>query len=204
MTPKCSGASGKKEYCGTQLEGKTVGIIGFGNIGRRLAQYLKGFECPILVYDVCCGEEQLKALNARRVSLEELAAQSDFVSVNCPLLPETHHIVDADFIGRMKPTAVLVNTSRGSTVDEEALARALREGKLAGAGLDVFEREPLAADSPLRGCHNTVLLPHIASYTKESMLECALDVEQSILAVREGRTPRHCLNPGYEANRREC
>lgn len=192
----------KKEYCGTQLEDKTVGIIGFGNIGRKLAQYCMGFHCPILVYDIYTDEAQLKELNARKVSLEELAEASDFISVNCPLLPDTRHIVNEAFLRHVKPTAILVNTSRGPTVDEAALAIALKERRLAGAGLDVYENEPLSADSPLRKLENVILLPHIASYTKESMLECAQDVEKSILSIQANDIPAHCLNASYrKANR---
>ena len=193
----------KKEYCGVQLEGKTVGILGFGNIGRRLAQYLKGFGCKILVYDVFCQEAQLQKFDAKQVSLDELAAESDFISVHCPLVEETRHIVNESFLNKMKPAAILVNTSRGPTVDEEALADALMQKKIGGAGLDVFEAEPLPENSRLRGLDNVVLLPHIASFTKESMLECAMDVEQSILAVRDGKIPEHCLNAGFEVNRKD-
>lgn len=191
-----------KEFCGAQLEGKTAGIIGFGGIGRKLAKYCQGFDCSILVYDVYCDEKQLNEYNGRRVSLEELAEQSDFVSVNCPLLPETYHIVDKSFLEKMKPNSILVNTSRGPTVDEEALIQALKAGKIGGAGLDVFETEPLSKESGLIGLENAVLLPHIASFTKESMMACALDVEKSILSVMEGKLPAHCLNPGYEENRK--
>lgn len=186
-----------RNYRGTQLEGKTVGIIGFGSIGRRLAQYLQGFHCRILVHDLRYDEAQLQALNAEPSELMDLAAQADFVSVNCPLTPETRGIISEAFLSRMKPSAYLVNTSRGPTVDQAALIAALQAGKIAGAGLDVYEREPLEDGSPLRGMENVVLLPHIASLTGESMLECAEDVAKTLEAFAAGQVPAHCLNPGY-------
>jgi len=190
----------KKEFSGTQLEGKTVGIVGFGSIGRKLAQYCQGFHCETLTYDPYCRPEDLQLYGTKQVSLEELAKMSDYISVHCPLLPKTRHIIDETFFRNMKPSAILVNTSRGPTVDEEALAEALVHGRIAGAGLDVYETEPLPETSPLRGLDSVVLLPHIASFTKESMMECALDVERSICDVRSGRVPVNCLDPAYKAD----
>jgi len=187
---------------GSRLEGKTVGIIGFGSIGRRLARYCSGFGCRILAYDVAYDRDSLKQGNATPVSLNELARQSDYVSVNCPLTPQTRHIVDGAFLEAMKPTAFFVNTSRGATVDEQALVCALKDGRIAGAGLDVFETEPLPACSELRGLDNVILLPHIASFTNECYYETIEDIHRTLKAFTEGKMPEHCLNPDYITNER--
>lgn len=187
----------RRNFMGTSLEGKTVGIIGFGSIGQRFAQYCTGFACNLIAYDVHFNEEAQKRLGVKRVSLDELFEQSDIISVHCPLIEQTKGIVSKEMLAKMKRTAFLINTSRGGTVDEPALIAALKEGRIAGAGLDVFWNEPLEDNSALRGMDNVIMTPHIASSTYESMQECAQDVGVSLHAFLKGEVPVHCLNPDY-------
>lgn len=184
-------------YIGSQLEGKTVGLIGFGSIARRLARYLIGFHCRVLSYDVAYDEKALRDLNVSKATLDEIAAQSDYVSIHCPLNPATRHIVDAQFLGKMKPSAYVVNTSRGPTLDQDALIDALDRDVVAGAGLDVYDGEPLSPTSALRGRHNVTLTPHIASLTFESSFECAEDIMSTFESFQGGAIPDHCLNRDY-------
>jgi D-3-phosphoglycerate dehydrogenase len=176
------------------LRGRTLGLVGFGRIAQALVRKLGGFEMTVLAYDPLVGAEVLANHGARPASLDELLAQSDVVSLHCPLTPETRHLIDERALGRMKPTAVLINTSRGPVVDEQALARALAGGRIAGAGLDVFEQEPLAPASPLLRLDNVVVTPHIAGYSSdylESSWRLSVD---TVLALAEGRRPRSYVN----------
>jgi glyoxylate reductase len=172
---------------------KTVGIVGAGRIGRRVAEILhRGFACRILVSTRSPRPDWQRELGAREAPLETLLAESDFVSLHCPLTPETRHLIDAAALARMRPTACLVNTARGAVVDEAALVTALRAGRIAAAGLDVYEREPRLAPG-LAECENAVLLPHLGSgtvETREAMGRLAVD---AIAAVLSGREPEHAL-----------
>ncbi len=182
------------EYIGTELRGKTLGLIGFGRIGQRTAALCHlALEMPILYYDVVAYPEVEAELEAQRVPLEAMLTCADVVSVHVPLLPTTHRIIGEAEFRRMKPTAYLINTSRGPVVDQAALVRALREGWIAGAGLDVFDPEPLPPYSPLLALDNVVLTPHMASHTDEALLRMALVVED-VIAVLEGREPHYRVN----------
>lgn len=152
----------------TVLEGKTVGIIGFGRIGRILSGYLSGFKCRLLVSDDYVDDAVLTSCGARRAGLDEIAGSSDFISLHIPLMNGTRGMIDNNFLVKMKPTAFLINTSRGPVVNEQELVAALNRGVIAGAGLDVFETEPLGEDSPLRKMDNVILSPHTAFKTLES------------------------------------
>lgn len=154
---------------GGEMLGKKVGILGFGAIGRKVAKLFSGFDCEILAYDPFLTEEACAAAGARKADLEELFRESDAVTVHVPYTKENHHLVNAERIGMMKEDAVLVCTARGNLVDEDALADALKAGKILGAGLDVFAKEPLPADSPLIGLDNVILTPHVSSQTWESL-----------------------------------
>ena len=154
---------------GRELRLKKVGILGFGAVGRSLARLLQGFECEILAYDTFKNEEAAKELNVRFADLDEIFTTCDTISVHLPYLPETHHLVDAHRLGQMKKEAVITCTARGNIVDEDALYDALKEGKILGAGLDVFSKEPLNADSRLLELPNLILTPHVASQTYESL-----------------------------------
>ncbi len=151
-----------------RVRAQTLGFVGFGRIAQAVARKLAGFEMRVLAYDAYLPAEKVQAAGATPVDLNTLLAEADVVSVHVPLSAETRGLIGEDALRRMKPTAFLVNTSRGPTVDEAALTRALAEGRLGGAALDVFEREPLAADSPLRSLPNTLLSPHMAAYSVEA------------------------------------
>ena len=145
---------------GHELYQKTLGIIGFGRIGRHLAHIAQGFDMSVLSYDPYVPPDRFAAVGAKQVDLTTLLRESDYVSINCVLTPETHHLIGEDELALMKPTAYLVNTARGPIVDETALYRALVEDRIAGAGLDVFEDEPLKPTNPLLALPNVVATPH--------------------------------------------
>ncbi len=181
------------EYIGQSLRGKTLGIVGFGNIGRRLAELCQPFYMTILYHDILEQEAEADRLRARWVALDELLRWSDYVSLHTPLLPATWHLIGERELSLMKPTAYLINTSRGAVVDEAALLTALRGGKIAGAGLDVFDQEPTPADNPLFALPNVVLTPHMASHTEEALRDMAM-VVKDIIAVLEGKEPENWVN----------
>ncbi len=180
---------------GVDVHGATLGLLGMGRIGRAAARRGKGFEMRVLAYDPCFDEEFAAKQGVERAqSLEQVMREADFVSVHMPLNAETEGIIDAEKIALMKPTAVLVNTARGAIVDEEALSSALEEGRIFGAGLDVYATEP-PTDSRLLRCERAVTMPHNSSNTTGALLAMGNGVTDAILAVFEGRRPRHCVNP---------
>ncbi|MCD6518803.1 MAG: hydroxyacid dehydrogenase [Anaerolineae bacterium] len=182
------------EIRGRELRGRTLGIIGFGRIGQRLAEIChKAFEMAILYADVRPALEKEKELNARRVPMEELLRTAEYISVHVPLLPETRHLIGEKEFSLMRPDALFFNLSRGPVVDEKALYQALVEGKIAGAGLDVFEQEPTPADNPLFALDNVVLTPHIATATEEALKGMAL-VAEDVVAVLQGKPPKYPVN----------
>ena len=181
---------------GVDIHGATLGIVGFGRIGREMARRGRGFGMNVLYHDVhpATPEEEAE-LGARRVELDELLRESDFISLHVNLTDETHHLIDADALRAMKPTAVLVNTSRGPVVDPAALEAALRDGQIFAAGLDVTEPEPLPADHPLVALPNCIVVPHIASasrVTRDRMAEIA--AANLLAGVRGERLPTP-INP---------
>lgn len=183
---------------GSDLHGAVLGIVGVGAIGTAVARRARGFGMRILGWSRRRRPEALEA-GVEFVELDALLAAADFVSVHLALTPETHHRIDAAALARMKPSALLVNTSRGEVVDEVALARALAEGRLAGAALDVFDREPLAPDSPLLELDRVVLTPHIGSASFATRARMASLAAENLLAGLEGRRLPHCANPAvYE------
>jgi len=186
-----------------QFEGSTIGLVGFGNIAQRVAQYLQGFNVRILAYDIRYNEEAVKKFGVIKSSLDDIAAESDFVSVHVPHLPETTDIINAAFLSKMKPTAYLINTSRGGTVDEKALISALKNKVIAGAGLDVFKKEPMEADNELRKLDNVFLTPHSATYTYECIQAGFDGIIKTFNEFKEGRVPDFCLNPSYVENIRK-
>lgn len=172
----------------TNIAGKTLGIIGLGRIGKAVARRARGFDMPILATDVVQDEAFSASHGVRYATLEELLRRADIVSINAPLQGDTRHLIDERSLALMKPTAYLINTARGDLVDEAALAAALRAGRLAGAGLDVFHDEPLQ-DSPLRGLDNVVLSPHLAAYSREGLRETGVLAARAVLAVLSGGHP---------------
>lgn len=180
---------------GTEVQGKTLGLIGFGKIGQRLARMARlGFEMSIVYHDIVSYREAEAELGARRLGLDDVLAGADFVSLHTPLVPETRGMVNGAALRKMKPTAYLINSARGPVVDQAALIRALQENWIAGAGLDVYDPEPLAKDSPLLAMENVVLSPHMAAHTDEALLRMAM-VVTDILAVIEGRQPEYPVPP---------
>jgi phosphoglycerate dehydrogenase-like enzyme len=187
-------------YVGEELMGKTLGVIGLGSIGRRVVQIAHGFNMHVLSVTAHPSPERAKELGVEFTDLDALMARSDVVSLHVPLTPETEHMIGAAQLGRMKPTAVLINTARGKIVDENALVEALREKRIAGAGLDVFETEPLPMNSPLLELDNAVLTPHIAFLSKESVDECTRVTVENVEMFIEGR-PQNVVNRGVLAKR---
>ena len=184
---------------GRELRLKKVGILGFGAVGMALAQLLQGFECEILAYDTYHNEEAAKRLGVRFAELDEIFSTCDAISVHLPYLPQTHHLVDANRLAQMKKDAVISCTARGNIVDEDALYDALSSGQILGAGLDVFAKEPLQADSRLLTLPNLILTPHVASQTYESLWNIykkAIDICADFYDGKElGRGD--LLNPEY-------
>jgi D-3-phosphoglycerate dehydrogenase len=176
----------------------TTGIVGLGRIGQALARRCRGFEMRVLAYDVLPDAGFAQQHGVELVDLATLFAEADFVSVHAPHTPETDKIVSRERIALMKPTAFLVNTARGGLVDEAALADALRDGRIAGAGLDVFEVEPLPPDSPLRDLPNVVMTPHCAGSSIDAIAAMADRCVDNALALMQDRDPGtgYVLNPG--------
>ena len=180
---------------GQDIWGKTIGIVGIGRIGSAVARRAKGFNMKILYYDVYRNEQIEKELDVEYVPLETLLKESDYITIHVPLMPETHHLINEDRLKMMKKTACLINTSRGPVVDEKALYQALKEGKIAGAGLDVFEQEPTLVDTPLLKLDNVVVAPHISSASYETRSKMAEMVAENLVAFFEGRKPPNLVNP---------
>ncbi len=179
---------------GPELKGKTLGIVGLGRIGRAVAKKVKGFEMKVIYYDVYRNEKAEKELGVEYADLETLLKTSDFVSLHVPLLKETYHMIGEKELKMMKPTAYLINTARGAVVDTDALVKALKEGWIAGAALDVFEQEPLPPDHPLTKLDNVILAPHIASATIEARRKMAELAANNLVAVLKGEMPPALVN----------
>jgi glyoxylate reductase len=178
----------------------TIGVVGAGRIGYAVAKRATGFDMNILFYDVIPRPEMTK-LGAKRVELDTLLRESDFVSIHVPLMKETHHLINEERLRLMKKTAYLVNNSRGQVVDEKALYKALKEGRVAGAGLDVFEQEPTSTDNPLLNLDSVVVAPHISSASFETRSKMAEMVAENLVAFFEGRMPPNLVNPDVTKTR---
>lgn len=180
---------------GGDVHGKTLGLVGFGRIGQAMARRARGFDMSVLYFDpAITSPDAARDSGAERVTLEELFRLSDFVSVHTPLTQDTHHLIDSDALAAMKSSAYLINTSRGPVVDEPALAQALRAGVIAGAALDVFEREP-EVDSRLLELENVLLTPHIASATVETRTRMATMAAENVIAVLSGSSAPNAVSP---------
>ncbi len=179
---------------GWDVHGKTLGIVGFGKIGRALARRARGFDMKVLYYDPVRAEADEAALGSMYSSLDGIFAESDFVSLHVPLTDETRHLIGRQQLKMMKPTAILINTSRGPVVDEQALAEALRDGTIAAAGLDVFEDEP-QVNPLLTSLPNVVLAPHVASASLETRSLMAKLAAENLIAALCGERPRFLVNP---------
>lgn len=179
---------------GRDIYGKTLGVVGLGRIGKAFARRASGFSMKILYYSRKRDEEFEKETGANFVSLKELLEESDFVSLHLPLTKETYHIIGENELKMMKKTAYLINTSRGKCIDEKALIKALREGWIEGAALDVYENEPEVSDEIL-SLKNVVLAPHIGSASHETRSGMAVMVAENVLSALNGKIPPQCLNP---------
>ncbi|MFH1538936.1 MAG: C-terminal binding protein [bacterium] len=173
-----------------RLSAAAAGLLGFGHIARRLAEKLKPLFAEVAACDPFVSAEEMAEGGARKVEIDELFSESDFISIHAPLTEATRHLVGAELISKMKPTAILVNTSRGAVVDEALLAAALKSRKIAGAGLDVFETEPLPADSPLRALDNVIITGHCAWYSEGAIKELKETAAREALRVLRGEEPR--------------
>jgi len=184
---------GPKQLMGRDIWGKRLGILGLGRIGQAVARRAKGFGMDVLYYNRSRKEEAEQELGARYMDLDELLETADFVSVHTPLTDETYHLIGPKELGRMKPTAILVNTSRGPVVDEGALAEALAGGRIFAAGLDVYEEEPVVHPKLLE-LENVVLAPHIGSASIETRDKMAALAAENIVAVLSGQEPKTPVN----------
>jgi D-3-phosphoglycerate dehydrogenase len=181
-----------ERYCGVDLEGKILGIIGLGKIGRKMAQRAAGFDMRVVAYDpyIDVGLVEADGYKVRFVTIDELLSSSDFVSVHCTLTPETRHLLGERELRAMKPSAFLIDVSRGAIIDESALMQGLQDGWFAGAGLDVFPSEPLADGHPLLSMANVVVTPHLAWYTCEAAARQSQQAADAVLDFLAGRRPR--------------
>ena len=181
-------------FVGAEISGKSIGLIGFGAVSRLLARRLAGFDVDIVAYDPFGDTDEADRLGVRLVSLEDAVSNVDVVSVHAPHVASTHHLVDAGLLASMRPGTVLLNTSRGGLVDESALTDALESGHIAGAGLDVFEVEPVASDNPLLAFPNVIATTHAAADSLEAYHRIGLSTAQAIVDVFSGRRPQALAN----------
>jgi len=179
---------------GVELEGKTLGILGMGRIGTRVAEIGKAFGMRIIYHNRRRRPDVEERLGASWVTLDELLRKSDILSIHLPLTRETRHIIGERELRMMKPTAVLVNTARGAVVDIDALTKALKEGWIAAAGLDVFPVEPFPPDHPIMKLDNVVVVPHIGSATREARYQMTCAVLENLLAFKRGEVPPNLVN----------
>lgn len=186
---------GPRMFLGSDIHGKTLGIIGLGRIGSAVARRAKGFNMRIIYHDVIRRKDLEGELGITFKSLDEVLTEADFITIHVPLTKETRHMIGQRELSMMKETAYLVNTSRGPVVDEAALYRALKEGAIAGAALDVFEQEPIGPDNPLLELDNIVLTPHIASASVETRIKMAVVAAKNLVSVLRGEEPPNLVNP---------
>jgi D-3-phosphoglycerate dehydrogenase len=177
------------------LHGETVGIVGLGNIGSAFARRVAAFETTVIAHDPYVDEARFKALGVERVSLETLASRADYISVHTLLNAGTRHLIGEAFFRRTKPTAILINTSRGPVVDERALHQALLDKRLAGAALDVWEREPVAADNPLLKLDSVIATPHAAYFSSPAVAQVPRRCGEEVARVLTGQRPLNVVNP---------
>jgi glyoxylate reductase len=184
-----------KYWLGADISGATIGIIGMGNIGLEMAKRAMGFDMRVLYYSRTRKQVEEERYGMEYVDVADLLRTSDFVSLHLPLTPETHHFIGKKELGEMKPTAILVNASRGPVVDPGALYKALKEGRIAAAALDVTEPEPIPPDDPLLTLDNVVVTPHIGSASIGSRKSVCLLAARNLLAGVKGERLAHCANP---------
>jgi phosphoglycerate dehydrogenase-like enzyme len=195
-----AGFAVKGDYLGHGLIGRTLGLVGIGNIGAETIRMAKPFDMKIIAHDPFADQKIVRELGVEMVGLDDVFRLSDFISLHVPLTKETHHIADARRIGLMKPTAFLINTARGPVVDQKALTAALQGKRIAGAGLDVFDPEPPAADDPILELDNVILAPHALCHTDQCFGGIGASCVDAILSVRNGEPPRMLVNRDVTAS----
>jgi D-3-phosphoglycerate dehydrogenase len=188
------GFAARGEHMGVGLVGKTLGSIGVGNIGAEMFRLAKPFDMKFIAHDPYADPKVAQELGIELVALEDVFRRSDIVTVNCPLTPQTHHIVNAERLALMKPTAFFINTARGPIVDQKALTKVLQERRIAGAGLDVFEQEPTDPDDPLLKLDNIIAAPHALCWTDQCFAGNGAADVRAVLEIQRGRVPRGVVN----------
>ena len=177
-----------------RLRGQTLGLLGFGKIARLLASKTQALGMKVLAYDPYVDSAAIERQGVEAASLDRLLVEADVISIHVPLSPETRNLIGQRELARMKPTAFLINTSRGGIVDEEALAETLKAGRIGGAALDVLSAEPPSADHPLRHAPNVILTPHLAFYSRESVVELQTKAAEEVARALKGEPPRSPVN----------
>ncbi|OGR87735.1 MAG: phosphoglycerate dehydrogenase, partial [Elusimicrobia bacterium RIFCSPHIGHO2_02_FULL_57_9] len=196
-----SGNWQRTKWMGTELQGKTLGIVGLGRIGREVAKRALGFGMRVLAMDPFISHEQAKELGVELAELKRLLGQSDFVTLHAPASDKTRYLINKDSISWFKPGARLINCARGELIEEAALVQAIESERLAGAALDVFEKEPLRADSALRKLSQVILTPHLGASTQEAQSKVASELSESVIAFHERGIALNALNlPGFDAD----
>jgi D-3-phosphoglycerate dehydrogenase len=199
------GFAARGEHMGVGLVGRTLGSLGVGNIGAEMFRMAKPFDMTFIAHDPFADKTVAAELGIELVPIEELFRRADVLAVNCPLTADTHHIVNAERLALMKPTAYFINTARGPIVDQKALTRVLQEGRIAGAGLDVFEQEPTDPNDPLLKLDNIIAAPHALCWTDQCFAGNGAADVKAVLDVMQGRLPRGIVNrevtdrPGFKA-----
>ncbi len=184
----------RKSFVGSEVYDKTLGIIGLGKIGREVAKRAKSFEMKVIAYDPFANHEQASMLGVELVVLEELYRVSDFITLHVPFNSETRNMIGAPQLAMMKDGVRIINCARGGVVDEAALVEAIKAGKVAGAAFDVYSKEPIAPDNPLRGLDAVITTPHLGASTTEAQINVAIDIAEQIADVLQGRQPRSAVN----------
>jgi phosphoglycerate dehydrogenase-like enzyme len=199
------GFAARGEHMGVGLVGRTLGSLGIGNIGAEMFRMAKPFDMNFIAHDPYADKAVAAKLGIALVSIEELFRRADVLAVNCPLTPDTHHIVNAERLALMKPTAYLINTARGPIVDQKALTKVLQEKRIAGAGLDVFEQEPTDPDDPLLKLDTIIAAPHALCWTDQCFAGNGAADVKAVLDIMQGQAPRGVVNrevlerPGFRA-----
>jgi D-3-phosphoglycerate dehydrogenase len=191
-----SGAWRRNDFMGVEVRDKTLGIIGLGNVGSEVARRVRGLQMRLIAYDPFVSVDHAKKLQVELVSLEQLLKEADFITLHLPLTPTTEGLIGAKELAMMKPTVRIINCARGKLIDEEALAKAVKEGQVAGAAVDVFSTEP-ATESVLFGSDNIIVTPHLGASTTEAQTNAAKDVAEQIIDVFNGRLPRYAVNAPF-------
>lgn len=183
-----------------RLAGSTLGLVGFGRIPQAVARKMSGFGVRTIAFDPYCSAERMAEMGVEKVEIDTLIQESDNISIHCPYTPDTHHMFNAAAFSVMKDSAFLINTARGPIIDEQALTDALKAGAIAGAGLDVFENEPITPEHPLLQLPNVIATPHCAWYSEEAISVLQRSVAEEVVRVLQGNPPLHPCNAKQLAN----